>query len=567
MTRGTAAAPDAELVFLPLGGAGEIGMNLNLYGYGPPDARAWIMCDLGITFADDAMPGVEIVLPDPTFIAERREDLLGIVLTHGHEDHIGAVPHLWPSLRCPIYATPFTAGLVRDKLREAGLEAEAPVTEVPLSGHLKLGPFDLRFVTLTHSILEPNALAIRTPLGTVVHTGDWKLDPEPQVGGRTDEVALRTLGDEGVLALVCDSTNVFQPGRSGSEEAVHDSLADLIRGLTGRIAVTTFASNAARLQTLARVAASLGRRPVLVGRSMKRIVGVAREAGYLRDLPPFVAEEDAGDLPRDVALYLCTGSQGEPRAALMRIAQGDHPTVTLDDGDTVVFSSRIIPGNETRIFRLQNLLAERGVRVITEHDHFVHVSGHPCRDELGDMYQWARPHIAVPVHGELRHLVEHVAFARELQVPETVLARNGDLVRLAPGAPGIVDAVHAGRLHIDGTMLVAAEDTSVRDRRRIAQAGLIGVTLVVGGDGRLAVAPQVTVNGTPRLAYGAPDDTGDTLVDMVGKAAEIAYGALGPRERGDSAAAAEAVRRAARRAAAVMLGKKPITQVQVIRLA
>jgi ribonuclease J len=287
----------------------------------------------------------------------------------------------------------------------------------------------------------------------------------------------------------------------------------------------------------------------------------------LKDIPRFVDEEVAKDMPAENVLYLCTGSQGEPRAALMRIAQGDHPTVALDDGDSVVFSSRIIPGNETRIFRLQNLLAERGVRVITEHDHFVHVSGHPCRDELADMYQWTQPQIAVPVHGEMRHLAEHVAFAREMQVPETVLARNGDLVRLAPGAPSIVDVVHAGRLHIDGTMLVAAEDTSVRDRRRIAQAGLIGVTLVVGGDGRLAVAPQVTVNGTPRLAYGAPDGTGDALVDVVCKAAEIAYGALGPRERGDGAAAAEAVRRATRRAAAAMLGKKPITQVQVIRLA
>lgn len=547
------ARNEASLVFLPLGGSGEIGMNLNLYGFGPPEARDWIICDCGVTFGEEeAAPGIDLILPDPAFIVERRERLLGLVLTHGHEDHIGAVPHLWPSLRCPVYATPFTAALVRRKLDEAGLGREVRLTTVPLGGHLDLGPFALDFISLTHSIPEPNALAIRTPLGTVLHTGDWKLDPEPLVGGLVDEDALRALGREGVLAMICDSTNVFQEGHSGSEEEVRESLTALMGGLSGRIAVTAFASNVARVETIARAAAAHGRHPVLVGRSMHRIVEVARETGYLAGLPPILREEEGAWLAPDKVCYICTGSQGEPRAALMRIAEGSHPHLALDPGDTVIFSSRIIPGNERAIFRLQNLLAERGVRIITERDHFVHVSGHPYRDELRSMYNWVRPKIAVPVHGEMRHLLEHADLAKSLQVPETVVAPNGSVVQLAPGAAHIVAQVPAGRLYLDGEVLIPERSGAVQDRRRISAAGYVGVVLVVDRADVLAAPPSVIVRGLPEQEEGQVE--GEIAV-AVEDAWEEAQGSE------------EAVRRAARRAARLLTGKKPLVELRVVRLA
>ncbi len=384
------------LYFLSLGGAGEIGMNLNLYGYGPRNKQKWILVDLGVTFGDDTVPGIDLIMADPEFIIDRREDLLAIVLTHAHEDHIGAVGHLWPDLRCPIYATQFTANMLRDKLDEAGIAKQAKITVVPLNGRIQIGPFDIHYLSITHSIPEPNALAIRTPLGNIFHTGDWKLDPDPLLGRATDEAGITAFGDEGVLAMVCDSTNVFTPGYAGSEAAVKSSLSTLLSGMKGRVAVTAFASNLARVDTIAKVAALHGRQVALIGRSMHRVTAAARGAGYLTDMPKLLNEEEAASLPKDEVLYICTGSQGEGRAALSRIAYGDHPRVTLDPGDTVIFSSRIIPGNERSIFRLQNKLAERGVVIITEKDHFVHVSGHPCRDELADMYRWVRPQIAVP---------------------------------------------------------------------------------------------------------------------------------------------------------------------------
>ncbi len=486
-----------ELVFLPLGGAGEIGMNLNLYGFGPEETRQWIMVDLGVTFGDERTPGVDLIMPDPAFIEERRDDLLGLVLTHAHEDHIGAVAHLWPRLRCPVYATPFTAALVRGKLMEAGIEGEVPLHTVPLGGRISLGPFDLELVTLTHSIPEPNALAIRTPLGLVLHTGDWKIDPDPVVGDDMDVTRLTEIGDEGVRAIVCDSTNVFSPGVSGSEADVAKSLIEVIRACPQRVAVTTFASNVARLESIARAAAACDRHVILVGRAMFRVVGAAREAGYLADVPPFLTEHDAGYLPPDKVLFICTGSQGEPRAALARIVEDSHPNITLSKGDTVIFSSRIIPGNESSIFELQNRLAERGIRVITEKDHFVHVSGHPCRDELARMYQWIRPQVSVPVHGEARHLAEHAALARELQVPESVVLRNGLMVRLAPGPAEIVDEAPSGRLYLDGDVLIDAEEGAVQERRRLAFAGSVFVSLVLDRDGKVRGDPQVRLLGLP----------------------------------------------------------------------
>ena len=542
----------AEFVFLPLGGAGEIGMNLNCYGYGPENARRWIVVDCGVLFGrETSTPGIDLIMPDIRFLEEVREDLLGLVLTHGHEDHIGAVAHLWPRLRCPVYATPFTARLLEDKLEEAGLEDRVNVKIVPLGGGFNLGPFSLEFISITHSIPEPNAVAIRTGLGTVVHTGDWKIDPDPQLGEVTDDAALRRLGEEGVLAMVCDSTNALVNGESGSEGEVRRALIRLIGGIKGRIAVTAFASNVARLQSVAEAAQAANRELVLVGRAMHHMVNCARDTGYLKKFPRVVSDEEAADLPADHVLYLCTGSQGEPRAALSRIASGDHPYVSLGDGDTVIFSSRIIPGNELAIFELQNRLAERGVSVLTERDHFVHVSGHPARDELAAMYSWVKPKIAVPVHGELRHMSEHARFARELQVPQAIVAMNGQMVRLAPHGPEIIDETPAGRLHLDGRVLVHEDDGYARLRRSLGFAGFIGVTLVLDRRGRLAADPVVHLEGIPETVH-------EPVRDAVARAAN------GKRNRDEDLQ--ETVRIAARRAANEIWGKKPIVRVQTVEV-
>ena len=542
----------AELVFLPLGGAGEIGMNLNCYGYGPENARQWIVVDCGVLFGrETSTPGVDLMMPDIRFLEEVREDLLGLVLTHGHEDHIGAVAHLWPRLRCPVYATPFTARLLEDKLEEAGLKDRVKMKIVPLGGALTLGPFAMEFISITHSIPEPNAIAIRTGLGTVVHTGDWKIDPDPQLGEVTNDTALRRLGEEGVLAMVCDSTNALVNGESGSEGEVRRSLIRLIGGIKGRVAVTAFASNVARLQSVAEAARAANRELVLVGRAMHHMVNCARDTGYLKKFPRVVDEEEAADLPADHVLYLCTGSQGEPRAALSRIASGDHPNVSLGEGDSVIFSSRIIPGNELAIFELQNRLAERGVCVLTERDHFVHVSGHPARDELAAMYSWVKPKIAVPVHGELRHMSEHARFARELQVPQAIVALNGQMVRLAPHGAEIIDETPSGRLHLDGRVLVHEDDGYARLRRSLGFAGFIGVTLVLDRKGRLAADPVIHLEGIPDTVHAPVRDS-------------VARAANGKRKRDEDLQ--ETVRIAARRAANEVWGKKPIVRVQTVEV-
>jgi ribonuclease J len=525
-------------------------MNLNCYGYGPPDARSWIVVDCGVLFGrETTTPGVDLMMPDVRFLEEQRTNLLGLVLTHGHEDHLGAVAHLWPKLRCPVYATPFTARLLRNKLEEAALEDRVKVHIVPLGGKITLGPFSLTFISITHSIPEPNAIAIRTPLGTVVHTGDWKIDDEPQLGKVTDDAALRALGEEGVLACVCDSTNALVSGESGSEADVKKALHDLIGTLKGRVAVTAFASNVARLNSVAQAARVHGREIVLVGRSMRTMVEAARETGYLADFPFAWPEEDSPRLPPERVLYLCTGSQGEPRAALARIAAGDHPHVSLGDGDSVIFSSRIIPGNELAIFELQNALAARGVCVLTERDHFVHVSGHPARDELAQMYAWVKPKIAIPVHGELRHMTEHARLARELQVPNAIVALNGQMVRLAPGTPAIVDEAPAGRLHLDGDMLVHEEDGFARSRRALSYAGFIGITLVLDRKGRMAADPVLHVEGIP-----------DAVIEPVHEAISNALNG----HRGEELK--EHVRIAARRAARDAWGKKPVVRVETVEI-
>jgi ribonuclease J len=542
---------DDELVLLPLGGAGEIGMNFNAYGFGPPDGRKWIVVDCGVLFGrETTSPGVDVIMPDIRYLAERRADVLAIVLTHAHEDHIGAIGHLWPMLRCPLYATPFTARLIEGKLEEAGLRDRVRVRSVPLGGHIDLSPFRIDFVSITHSIPEPNALAIRTPLGTVVHTGDWKIDPEPMLGETTDINAFRKLGDEGVLATVCDSTNALTQGHSGSEARVRQALSALVGSLKGRVAVTAFASNIARIDSIAKSAREHGREVALVGRSMHKLVSAARETGYLTDFPNVLDEADAARLPPRRVCYICTGSQGEPRAALARIAAGDHPNVALGSGDAVIFSSRIIPGNELAIFELHNKLSGLGVEVLTEQDHFVHVSGHPCRDELAEMYRWTRPRIAVPVHGELRHMSEHARLARELQVPEAVVVENGHMLRLAPGKAQLVDEVPSGRVHLDGKVLVEEGAGLARARRALGFAGIIAVTLVLDSKGRVAADPAFVIDGIPEPVHAA----------IRGAASE----AIKRHKKGDEEALRESVRRAARRAASDAWGKKPVTKVEIV---
>jgi len=546
-----------ELLFLALGGAGEIGMNLNLYGH----AGKWLMVDLGITFGDDSTPGIDVIMPDISFIKERVGDLVGLVLTHAHEDHIGAVPYLWPQLKCPLYATPFTASVLRRKLEEAGLAKEAPITLIPMSGKVSLAPFEVELITLTHSIPEPNAVVVRTPLGAVLHTGDWKLDPTPLVGEATDEAALRKLGDGGVLAMVCDSTNVFVEGASGSEADVRDSLREVIGKLNNRVAVGCFASNVARLETITRVAMEHGRQVALIGRSMWRMVASAQENGYLTDLPEFIQEHDVGYFPRDKILMICTGSQGEPRSALARIARKEHPHVTLESGDAVVFSSRTIPGNEKSIAQLQNDLTRQDVRVITDREEDIHVSGHPARDELIEMYQMIRPQIAIPVHGEARHIKEHVALAKECQVPQALEAANGAVIRLAPGPAEIVAAVPCGRLGLDGKALVRLEGDLLRHRHRMSFNGLIMVSVVLDKNGKLLAPPQVSLEG---LLDGG--ELGEQATAAMSDAVDDALDGLSRDQLRDNEELTEICRLAARRWFSKAYDKKPVTKVHVVRL-
>ena len=543
-----------ELLFLPLGGAGEIGMNLNLYGYGRRGAERWMMVDLGITFGDGSLPGVEVMMPDPAFIEERLDQLEALVLTHAHEDHLGAVAHLWHRLRCPIYATPFTADILGHKLREAGLEGQVDVTIVPLGGTFTIGPFELELITLTHSIPEPNAIAIRTPVGTVLHTGDWKFDPDPVVGEVSDEEALRQLGEEGTLAIICDSTNVFTAGTSGSEGDLLESLTDLIATLKNRVVVTCFASNVARLETIAAAAAANDRDVVLAGRALWRFSEVGRDHGCLQDTPAFLEEDQAGFLPRDKTLIVCTGSQGEPRAALSRIAGGSHPRVSLEEGDTVIFSSRIIPGNETSIGRLQNQLVRAGVQVMSERDHFVHVSGHPARDELIRMYQHVRPSIAIPVHGELRHMAEHARLAVDCQVSHTIVGENGSMMRIGPGEPCIVDHVHSSRLALEGNRVVPLHGELIRGRKRALWNGTAVVTVVIDKMGNLAAEPVLTTTG---VFEDGDEDLHDAVLGCVKDAL---------KDEDSKETRNETIRIAVRRLFREQLNKKPITQVHLIEI-
>jgi ribonuclease J len=537
--------PGDELLFLALGGSGEIGMNVNLYGC----RGKWLMADLGLTFADSDYPGVDLILPELEFIEERRRDLVGIVLTHGHEDHIGAIPYLAADLKVPLYATPFTAGLIAGKLEEEGLTGQVELNIVELGGAIDLDPFRVEYVALAHSIAEGNGLLIETPHGRIFHTGDWKIDETPVLGKPSSVEALTKLGDDGVLALVCDSTNVFQDEPSGSEAGVHDGLLGAVQAARGRVLVTTFASNAARLQTIGRVATESGRRVCVAGRSLDRILRVAQAAGYLLDFPEPVRFDEAMRLPREELLIVATGGQGEPRAALARIALGQHE-LKLVEGDSIVFSSKIIPGNEIGIGRIMNALSDAGLLVVTEKQAHIHVSGHPGRPELAEMYRWIRPQIVVPVHGEARHMAEQARFAIKQGVPSAIYQKNGDIVRLAPEGPEKIGEARIGRLVLDGDVILPADGATMNERRRIAVNGLIAVTLPVDAAGRLAGDPVVRPFGVP-----IEEDRDDFIDD----AADAARHALG--DGVDVEKARESVRLAVRRCATLWSGKKPIVEV------
>lgn len=541
-----------DLWFLPLGGAGEIGMNLNLFGH---DGE-WLMVDLGITFGDRL--GVDIITPDPAFIAERKESLVGLILTHAHEDHVGAVPYLWPLLQCPVYATPFTASILRQKLKDKPWGKKVPIIEVPLSSTIQVGKFSVEFITLTHSIPEPNAVAITTPLGTILHTGDWKIDTNPLVGEVTDHSRLTELGDQGVLAMVCDSTNVFTEGTSGSEEGVRDELTSLVaKHPEGRVVIACFASNVARLETAAVAARANGRQPVLVGRSLIRMEEAARQNGYLKDIPPFLNEDAAQSLPKNKVLLIATGSQGEPRSALARIASGQHPVIDLEAEDTVIFSSRMIPGNERSISALQNRLVLQGIKVITAHEEDIHVSGHPARDELRQMYAWVRPQILVPVHGEARHLQEQATLGLESGIPKAVIPENGTLIHLASGQPKIIDKVPTGRFGLDGDRLIPMNSLMLKDRQRLSIQGTIVVTIALDRVGQPARPMHLTM-----LGVAEPGEEMDVLSREINK---VIRQTLNEGHKNDEARA-EALRIIIRRTVNTRLGKKPLTEVHLIQV-
>ena len=555
------ARPD-ELTFAPLGGVGEIGMNLSIYGLGNRHQRSWLAVDLGVSFGDEEhLPGIDLIMPDIGFIEKERKNLVGLVLTHAHEDHFGAIIDLWPRLRCPIYATKFSAALFEAKCAAERNAPEIPVTVVPSGGRIELGPFTVEFIPVAHSIPESHALAIHTDVGIVLHTGDWKIDPTPVTGAPTDEKRLRELGDQGVLALIGDSTNAVREGRSPSETEVAKTLAELVKAAKGRVAVTTFASNVGRLRAVADAAREAGREVVVVGRAMERVVQVARETGHLDGVQNFRSTDVYGHLPPDKVLALCTGSQGEPRAALARIAKDDHPQITLNRGDTVIFSSRTIPGNEKAVGSIINSLVSQGVEVITDRTQLVHVSGHPRRDELRDMIAWVRPQLLIPVHGEALHLSEHARLARAAGVPKVLICKDGDLVRLGPGDPAIIDELPSGRLYKDGSILEDSKSRAVVERRRMAFAGCVFVAVAMTEKGELADDPEIDLVGIPEKNMA-----GEELDEIVFDAVVSTVETLPRARRRDPDALAESVRRAVRATVANEWGKKPLCYVHVLEV-
>ena len=549
-----------ELLFCPLGGSGEIGMNMNLFAYGKEDNQKWIIVDMGVTFADDSIPGIDLIMPDPGFIIDKKDDLLGVVLTHAHEDHIGAVAHIWPELKCKLYATPFTAALITEKFKEKKIDISSYLKIVPLNSKIKLGEFEIDFVTLTHSILEPNGLSIKTPLGTILHTGDWKIDPNPLIGNKIDEEKLKKIGDEGVSAMICDSTNIFSPGRAGSEADVRDSLLRIMELKTKRILVTSFASNVARMESIFYCAKKTGRSICLVGRSMHRIYKAAKKCGYLKGLIEPLEPRDAKKVSKNKILYLATGSQGEPMGAMNRIINGTHPEVFLEDGDCVIFSSKIIPGNEKKLYQLQNLIVKNNMEIISEENAFVHVSGHPNRDDLKDMYKWVKPKSVIPVHGEHRHMQEHVKFAKEMQVPKTLLIENGDIIKLLPGkVPEIVDKAPSGRIYLDGSVNVETDSQSIKDRKNLSINGYLEITLLLSNNGKIK-KPIISFKGIPESQEKDP-----FIFDMEDEIFNICrtFSLDNAKQQKNLI---ETIKQNCRRIVREKTGKKPFTNINVARV-
>tara|TARA_B110001450_G_scaffold30253_1_gene26396 strand:- start:4823 stop:6478 length:1656 start_codon:yes stop_codon:yes gene_type:complete len=548
-----------ELLFCPLGGSGEIGMNMNLFAYGKPGEHKWIMVDIGVTFADDTLPGIDLIYPDPGFIVDKKEDLLGIILTHAHEDHIGAIAHLWPELKCKIFATPFTAVLIKEKFKEKHIDVSSYLKIVQLNGTVDLTPFKIEYITLTHSILEPNGLRIETPPGVILHTGDWKIDAEPLVGEKTNSFRLKEIGKEGVLAMICDSTNVFSMGKSGSELDVRKSMLNIMTSLKKRIIITSFASNVARMETAFYCAEKTGRQISLVGRSMHRIFKAARQCGYLKNVIEPIDPREAKNISREKIVYLCTGSQGEPMGAMMRISSYTHPDVFIEKDDAVIFSSKIIPGNEKKLYKLHNQLVKDGIEVISEESEFVHVSGHPNREDLREMYDWVKPKCVIPVHGEHRHMIEHMNFAKEMTVPNPVQVENGDIVKLFPGKPHVFDKAPSGRLYLDGNISVEENSQSIKDRKNLSANGYIEVTILITPKGKIHKTPILTFRGIPIIDI---DEFIYGLEEAIEKTARTF--SLGSKKQEFNLI--DALKIVCRKYTKEMTGKRPFTNINLVQI-
>ena len=550
-----------QLIFCPLGGSGEIGMNMNLFSYGKPDNQKWLIVDIGVTFADDTLPGIDLIYPDPGFIIDKKDDLLGIILTHAHEDHIGAIAHIWPQLKCNIYATPFTSVLIKEKFKEKKIEIGNNLKIVDLNGTVKLGPFKIEFITLTHSILEPNGLSIETPVGTILHTGDWKCDPNPLIGNTINEKKLKQIGAQGVLAMICDSTNIFNPGRAGSELDVRQSLLKIMQNKNKRIIVTSFASNVARMETIFYCAKKIERQISLVGRSMHRIYKAARQCGYLKNVIDPIDSREAKKISREKIVYLCTGSQGEPMGAMMRIAHYVHPDVFIEKDDTVIFSSKIIPGNEKKLYSLHNQLVKNGIEVISEENEFVHVSGHPNQEDLKDMYNWVKPKAIIPVHGEHRHMMEHINFAKEMQVPYPVQIENGDIVQIYPGnEPHVVDKAPVGRMYVDGNISISEDSQSLKERKNLANNGYLEVTIIINNKGKVIKKPIFSFKGLP--IENQNDDFIFDLEDEVKKTSRT----FSLNSTKQENILIEELKKNCRKLIKEKTGKKPYTNINLVRV-
>ena len=549
-----------ELIFCPLGGSGEIGMNMNLFAYGKPENQKWIIVDIGVTFADDSIPGIDLIYPDPGFIIDKKEDLLGIILTHGHEDHIGAIAHIWPNLKCNIYATPFTSVLISEKFKEKKIEITGYLKIVELNSILNLDPFKVEFVTLTHSILEPNGLKIETPVGSILHTGDWKCDPDPLIGENINSKRLKEIGKEGVIAMICDSTNVFSAGRAGSELDVRKNMLKVMERLNKRIIITSFASNVARMESAFYCAAKVGRQIALVGRSMHRIYKAARQCGYLKNIIEPLDARDAKNISRDKIVYLCTGSQGEPMGAMNRISNYTHPDVFIEKDDAVIFSSKIIPGNEKKLYKLHNQLVKEGIEVISEENENIHVSGHPNREDLRDMYNWIKPKSVIPVHGEHRHMLEHINFAKEMQVPYPIKVENGDIVRLYPGKkPEVYDKAPNGRIYVDGSISVEEDSQSIKERKNVSANGFIEATILITPKGNIHNRPILTFRGLPIYEK---EEFQNGLEDEIEKTIK----AFSLKNKKQETNLIDALKSTCRKFTKQKTGKRPLANINLVRI-